>query len=215
MCVCVCVHLLLVIVPLHKHLSNFIFFQGTRQTISLVMIMREQCSKNFTGSSNHIPLGFLAIMFLKVHTYIYSSLLENAQPYLPSIACWVYYMHDTIQIIEISQFPDIGLDLMFILHAFIKALHVLHLYIFSIHTLPLNLSKACASPQHQIINGTYKEFLQNLSQVGSAVVWLSTLMSAHKMSKLYIYIGKSQPLQLILYMNWLFNKITLNVISYP
>ncbi|KAI5586968.1 hypothetical protein BDE02_06G247000 [Populus trichocarpa] len=39
--------------------------RGTRQTISLVMIMREQCSKNFTGSSNHIRLGFLAIMFLK------------------------------------------------------------------------------------------------------------------------------------------------------
>lgn len=94
--VCVCVHHLLVIVPLHKHLSNFIFFQGTRQTISLVMIMRELCSKNFTGSSNHIRLGFLAIMFLKVNTYIYSSLLENAQPYLPDIACWVHYMHDTI-----------------------------------------------------------------------------------------------------------------------
>jgi hypothetical protein len=69
-CVCVCVQHLLVIVPLHKHLSNFIFFQGTRQIISLVMIMREQCSKNFTGSSNHIRLGFLAIMFLMVHTYI-------------------------------------------------------------------------------------------------------------------------------------------------
>jgi hypothetical protein len=67
---CVCVQHLLVIVPLHKHLSNFIFFQGTRQIISLVMIMREQCSKNFTGSSNHIRLGFLAIMFLMVHTYI-------------------------------------------------------------------------------------------------------------------------------------------------
>ncbi|KAG6783510.1 hypothetical protein POTOM_012959 [Populus tomentosa] len=98
MCVCVCVRHLLVIVPLHKHLSNFIFFQGTRQTISLVMIMRELCSKNFTGSSNHIRLGFLAIMFL-------------------------------------------------------KALHVLHLHNFSIHTLPLNLSKACASP-HSVIDGS-------------------------------------------------------------
>ena len=95
-CVCVCVHHLLVIVQLHKHLSNFIFFLGTQQTISLVMIMREQCSKNFTGSSNHIHLGFLAIMFLKVHAYIYISLLENAQPYLPNIAYWVHYMHDTI-----------------------------------------------------------------------------------------------------------------------
>jgi hypothetical protein len=54
---------------------------------------------------------------------------------------------------------------MFILNALIKALHVLHFYIFPIHTLPLNLSKACASPHSvigQIINGTY-EFLQNLS----------------------------------------------------
>jgi hypothetical protein len=39
---------------------------------------------------------------------------------------------------------------MFVLHAFIEALHVLHLYIFPIHTPPLKLSKACASPRFVI-----------------------------------------------------------------